>query len=108
MSRECGCVTLWPRNAFSVVPAKAGTHNHKCKLLRDAGTTSPVSQNPPRRMGPCFRRDDSCDGAAERHTGYAGLNPAFVNAARPSSDASASRKACTAGRCLRAVTNAKS
>ncbi|WP_210186593.1 hypothetical protein, partial [Bradyrhizobium elkanii] len=25
-----------------VVPAKAGTHNPKCKLLRDAGTTSPT------------------------------------------------------------------
>ncbi|MGF6432681.1 hypothetical protein ABIE91_007901 [Bradyrhizobium elkanii] len=25
-----------------VVPAKAGTHNHKCRLLHDADTTSPV------------------------------------------------------------------
>ena len=39
---------------------------------------------------------------------YAGRNPAFVSGARPSSDASASRKACTAGRCLRAFTSAKS
>ncbi|GCC48212.1 hypothetical protein chiPu_0032259 [Chiloscyllium punctatum] len=41
MSRECGCVTPRRCNTFSVVPAKAGTHNHKCKLLRNAGTTSP-------------------------------------------------------------------
>jgi hypothetical protein len=39
---------------------------------------------------------------------YAGLNPACVSAARASSDASTSKKACTAGRCLRAVTSAKS
>ena len=43
-----------------------------------------------------------------RLTRYAGLNPALTNAARASSDASASRKACTAGRRLRAVTTAKS
>ena len=41
-------------------------------------------------------------------TGYAGRNPACASALRLSSDASASRNACTAGRCLRAVTSAKS
>ena len=38
----------------------------------------------------------------------AGRNPARSSAARPSCDASAPRKACTAGRCLRAFTSAKS
>ncbi len=39
---------------------------------------------------------------------YAGLNPACVSAARPSSEAKACKNACTAGRSLRAVTSAKS
>ena len=38
----------------------------------------------------------------------AGRNPACSSAARPASDASKSRKACTAARCLRAFTSAKS
>src|SRR5262245_59055028 len=39
---------------------------------------------------------------------HAGLKPACSSALRPASDASASRNACTAGRCLRAFTSAKS
>ncbi|MGY3486615.1 hypothetical protein ACVW1C_004498 [Bradyrhizobium sp. USDA 4011] len=34
-------MTLKPRNILGVVPAEAGTHNTKCKSLRDAGSTSP-------------------------------------------------------------------
>ncbi|MGY4230948.1 hypothetical protein ACVMIH_008309 [Bradyrhizobium sp. USDA 4503] len=30
------------RHIFSVVPLKAGTHNYRCHLWCDAGTTSPV------------------------------------------------------------------
>ncbi|MGY4567547.1 hypothetical protein ACVWY5_000617 [Bradyrhizobium sp. USDA 3256] len=32
MSRECGCVTHRSCNTLTVVPAEAGTHNHKCCL----------------------------------------------------------------------------
>src|ERR1700737_784593 len=39
-----------------VVPAKAGTHNHRCSLLHKPSTNVPKEK--PRRMGPCFRRDD--------------------------------------------------
>jgi hypothetical protein len=39
---------------------------------------------------------------------HAGLNPACASAARLSSDASALRNACTAGRSFRALTSAKS
>ncbi len=30
------------RKKLDVVPAKAGTHNHRCHLWCDAGTTNPV------------------------------------------------------------------
>src|SRR5262249_14620022 len=39
--------------------AKAGTHNHRAQLFERKPITSSLQQNPPRRMGPCFRRDDS-------------------------------------------------
>src|SRR5215831_19296659 len=39
---------------------------------------------------------------------HAGLKPAFASAARIWCEASAPRNACTAGRCLRAATTAKS
>ena len=35
-------MTHKPRHTLGVVPAEAGTHNPKCKSLRDAGITSPV------------------------------------------------------------------
>jgi len=41
---------------YAVVPAKAGTHNHRPLLLRKVDRH--FSKRPPRRMGPCFRRDD--------------------------------------------------
>ncbi|MGY4626775.1 hypothetical protein ACVWY3_004531 [Bradyrhizobium sp. USDA 4486] len=44
----------------------------------------------------------------ERRVVYAGRKPACCSAARASSEPSASRKACTAGRCSRAITSAKS
>jgi len=40
MSRERECMIHKSRNKPSIVPAEAGTHNHKCRLLRGAGTTS--------------------------------------------------------------------
>jgi hypothetical protein len=47
-----------------VVPAKAGTHNHRPLLLQKA--VSPRAKHEkPRRMGPRFRGDDDdCFGAA--------------------------------------------
>ena len=42
MSRELGCLTHRSCNALNVVPAKAGTHNHRRLSLKDGGTTSPV------------------------------------------------------------------
>jgi hypothetical protein len=40
-----------------VVPAKAGTHNHRLRLLgKQATTTSHIDG--PRSMGPGLRRDD--------------------------------------------------
>ncbi|WP_210168322.1 hypothetical protein, partial [Bradyrhizobium pachyrhizi] len=42
MAQECGRMTHRSRNTFTVVPAKAGTHNHRCSLFRDAGTTSAI------------------------------------------------------------------
>ena len=41
----------------AVVPAKAGTHNHRLGLLR-AGVGHLASAERSRGMGPCFRRDD--------------------------------------------------
>jgi hypothetical protein len=38
---------------FRVVPANAGTHNHRLLWLGKA-----ITHVPPRRVGPCFRRDD--------------------------------------------------
>src|SRR5437660_7955020 len=52
------CVIHRQRNAFAVVPAKAGTHNHRCELLCAIATTSPAF-NIRRGVGPCFRRDDT-------------------------------------------------
>ncbi|MGY2986546.1 hypothetical protein ACVIIY_002696 [Bradyrhizobium sp. USDA 4515] len=56
-----------------VVPAKAGTHNHKCQLLGDAGTTN--SFNKVRRgvwvpapvRNCALGRDDVLEGAAGSH-----------------------------------------
>ena len=42
MSRELGCLTHRSCNALNVVPAKAGTYNHRRLSLKDGGTTSPV------------------------------------------------------------------
>src|SRR5262249_42812009 len=69
-------------------PAQAGTDNPNRKRFCHRLPTMPPAREP----APY----------------YAGRNPAFVKAARPSSDASASRKACTAGLCSRAFTSAKS
>ena len=44
----------------------------------------------------------------DKHDAYAGLNPASVSAALVSSDASDCKNACTAGRCFRELTTAKS
>ena len=33
------------RPTFDVVPAKAGTHNHKSLFVRDDGTTNPFDNN---------------------------------------------------------------
>ncbi len=41
-----------------VVPAKAGTHNHRRLWLQNTLAVSFKSIGP-RRMGPCFRRDDA-------------------------------------------------
>jgi hypothetical protein len=40
-----------------VVPAKAGTHNHRSLLEHKPSAILPKAK--PRRMGPCFRRDDT-------------------------------------------------
>jgi urease accessory protein len=40
----------------SVVPANAGTHNHRCLFCEER--RPPQSTIRPRRMGPCVRRDD--------------------------------------------------
>jgi hypothetical protein len=40
-----------------VVPANAGTHNHRPLLLQKASTTAPKEK--PQGMGPCVRRDDT-------------------------------------------------
>src|SRR5271167_830060 len=40
-----------------VVPANAGTHNHRCPLLRRQ--LPPYQNAQPRRMGPRFRGDDA-------------------------------------------------
>ena len=40
MSRERESMTPRPRHTFTVVPAKAGTHNRECCLLRDVGATA--------------------------------------------------------------------
>src|SRR2546421_7354003 len=40
-----------------VVPAKAGTHNHRRLLRWKVSATAPKNARP-RRMGPCFRRND--------------------------------------------------
>ncbi len=45
MPREHRCLSQGPRNTLSVVPAKAGIHNHRCCLSRNAGTTSPGHNN---------------------------------------------------------------
>jgi hypothetical protein len=45
-----------------VVPANAGTHNHRLLLLQKA--TTPVPNERPRRMGPCVRRDDASNACA--------------------------------------------
>ncbi len=42
MSRECGSLSHKRRHELSVVPAQAGTHNHKCRSLCTARTTRPV------------------------------------------------------------------
>src|ERR1700690_2371199 len=39
-----------------VVPANAGTHNHRCSLGKKPSASVPEDR--PRRMGPCVRRDD--------------------------------------------------
>ena len=41
----------------SVVPANAGTHNHRCLFCEEC--RPPQSTVRPRRMGPCVRRDDN-------------------------------------------------
>jgi len=44
-----------PAKVF-VVPAKAGTHNHRHRLLREQATAT-AHIDGPRRMGPRFRTD---------------------------------------------------
>jgi hypothetical protein len=45
------------RLSLAVVPANAGAHNHRPWLWSKAADYD-FKQHPPRRMGPCFRRDD--------------------------------------------------
>src|SRR5579864_4911156 len=45
------------KTGSGVVPAKAGTHNHRLLWLRKV-TTACISAETPRRMGPCIRRGD--------------------------------------------------
>jgi hypothetical protein len=45
------------RTILTVVPAKAGTHNHqRSLLLKISAHTAQIERL--RRMGPCVRRDD--------------------------------------------------
>jgi hypothetical protein len=44
-------------NKFGVVPANAGTHNHRPLLLRKVSTHTTQIEKP-RRMGPRLRGDD--------------------------------------------------
>jgi len=46
-----------PAVGYAVVPANAGTHNHRLLLLRKV-IDQHFSKRPLRRMGPCVRRDD--------------------------------------------------
>src|SRR5439155_5922517 len=45
------------QEALTVVPANAGTHNHKRQLLEE-GLYALAITDGPRRMGHCVRRDD--------------------------------------------------
>src|ERR1700737_2365229 len=54
------------RLTTTVVPAKAGPHNHR-KLLFSEAVYQFFLPRPPRRMGPCFRRDDDGLGLRARN-----------------------------------------
>ncbi|MGX1102389.1 hypothetical protein AB7M47_000772 [Bradyrhizobium elkanii] len=51
-------MTPKPYSMLTVVPAKAGTHNHEWVTVARRWNDESHLQYPPRRMGPCFRRDD--------------------------------------------------
>jgi hypothetical protein len=89
------------------------------RLARWATGSDAIVEVPPepKILSPAAQRALDEAGVAARQTmpptkrsgrDHAGRNPALSSAARASSDASARRNACTAGRFLRGVTSAKS